>query len=57
MSNRLEELKRKGIMTEAYILHYIKKFIVLKNYPPTFREIAEGTGLKSVSTYIDICTG
>lgn len=50
MNKRIEEMKRKGHMTEAYILHYIKKYIALKNYPPTFREIAEGIGIKSVAT-------
>lgn len=42
--------KRKGSMTEAYILNYIKKFIAIKQYSPSFREIAEGIGLKSTNT-------
>lgn len=50
MNKRIEEMKRKGNMTESYILHYIKKYIALKNYPPTFREIMEGTGIKSLAT-------
>lgn len=46
MNKSIEEMKRKGNMTEDYI----KKYIALKNYPPTFREIADGMGIKSVAT-------
>jgi repressor LexA len=42
--------KAKGRHTEACILYYIKKYIALKNYPPTFEEIRIGVGLKSKST-------
>lgn len=50
MNKHIEEQKRKGNLTEAYILNYIKKYIALKNYPPTFEEIRVGTGLKSKHT-------
>lgn len=50
MNKRIEEMKRKGNMTQFYMLHYIKKYIALKHYPPTIREIADGIGVKSTST-------
>ena len=53
MNKHIEEQKRKGNLTEAYILNYIKKYIALKNYPPTFDEIRIGVGLKSKSTVFE----
>lgn len=46
----MNKQKRKGNLTEFYILNYIKKYIALKHYPPTVREISAGTGIKSTST-------
>lgn len=42
--------KTKGCRTRAYVLNYIKSYISKNKYAPSFREIAEGTGLKSIST-------
>jgi SOS-response transcriptional repressor LexA len=50
MNKHIEEQKRKGNLTEAYILHYIRNFIARKRYSPTFEEIREGVGLKSKHT-------
>jgi repressor LexA len=44
------ELRSQGNNTRTYILEYIKKYISKNKYSPTFREIAVGTGLKSIYT-------
>lgn len=42
--------KKQGIKTRKKIYDFIVSYIQENNYPPTVREICNGTGLKSTST-------
>lgn len=41
------ELQRQGVETRQNIYDFLVKFITENGYAPSFREIADGTGLKS----------
>jgi repressor LexA len=40
----------KGVETRKKIYDFIKSYIQEKSYPPSFREIGKGTGIKSMAT-------
>ena len=40
----------KGAETRKKIYDFIKSYIQEKSYPPSYREIGKGTGIKSMST-------
>ena len=42
--------KTKTTEKEESIYNYIKKYVIEHGYPPSIREIGDGTGIKSTST-------
>lgn len=48
-----KQLTEQGNNTRRSIYSFIVEFITARGYSPSFKEIAEGTGIKSISTVRD----
>ena len=48
-----KQLTEQGNNTRRSIYSFIVEFITTHGYSPSFKEIAEGTGIKSISTVRD----
>lgn len=48
-----KELEKQGIETRQGIYKFLVNYFTENGYAPTFREIADGTGLKSTSSVYD----
>ena len=47
------EMKEQGNNTRSSIYGFIVNFIITNGYSPSLREIADGTGMKSISSVKD----